>query len=49
VAEVDNAAKAVAERRELDLKEKAEIQSVSKQAWAKLPSHYEWLKDWEYV
>ena len=49
VAEVDNVAKAVMERRELDLKEKAEIQTVNGQMWAKLSNHYQWLRDWEYV
>jgi aryl-alcohol dehydrogenase-like predicted oxidoreductase len=49
VAEVDNAAKAVAERRQLDVKEKAELKGVNEQIMAGLPGHYEWLKDWEYV
>jgi aryl-alcohol dehydrogenase-like predicted oxidoreductase len=49
VAEVDNVAKAVSERRELDLKEKAEIEGVNDGMWARLPSHYQWLRDWEYV
>ncbi len=49
VSEVDNAVKAVKERRELDLKEKAELENAGKQMWAKLPRHYQWLKDWEYV
>jgi hypothetical protein len=46
---VDNVAKAVMERRELDLKEKAELDNANKQAWAKLPANYQWLKNWEYV
>jgi len=49
VAEVDNAVKAVTERRQLDVKEKAEIQKVSDRMWANLPRRYEWLRDWEYV
>jgi aryl-alcohol dehydrogenase-like predicted oxidoreductase len=49
VAEVDNVAKAVTERRELDLKEKAELRRVNDQMWTRLPSHYEWLRDWECV
>jgi aryl-alcohol dehydrogenase-like predicted oxidoreductase len=49
IAEVDNAAKAVTERRELDLKEKAEIRGLNDQMLASLPGHYEWLRDWEYV
>ena len=46
---VDNVVKAVKERRELDLKERAELENAGKQMWAKLPPHYQWLKDWEYV
>jgi aryl-alcohol dehydrogenase-like predicted oxidoreductase len=49
VAEVDNAVKAVTERRQLDLKEKAAIQNASDKMWANLPRHYEWLRGWEYV
>ena len=49
VREVDNVVRAVMERRELDLKERAELENASKQMWAKLPPHYQWLKDWEYV
>ena len=49
VSEVDNAVKAVKERRQLDLKERAELENAGKQTWAKLPPHYQWLKDWEYV
>jgi len=46
---VDNVAKAVMERRQLDLKEKAELENANKQALAKLPSNYQWLRNWEYV
>jgi aryl-alcohol dehydrogenase-like predicted oxidoreductase len=46
---VDNVAKAVMERRELDLKETAELDRANKQAWAKLPANYQWLKNWEHV
>jgi len=46
---VDNVAKAVMERRQLDLKEKAELENANKQALAKLPPHYQWLRNWEYV
>ncbi|MBA7507662.1 hypothetical protein ES706_06382 [subsurface metagenome] len=46
---VDNVAKAVMERRELDVRETAELQNANKQAWAKLPANYQWLKNWEYV
>ncbi len=47
--QVDNVALAVAERRELDLEEKAELDRAMDRAWAGLPYHYQWLKDWEYV
>ncbi len=49
VQHVDNVAKAVKERRQLDLKEKAELDTANKQALAKLPSNYQWLRNWEYV
>ena len=47
--QVDNVAKAVKERRELDLAEAKELEKVMDQTWAKLPENYQWLKDWEYV
>lgn len=47
--QVDNAALAVMERRELDAKERAELDRAIERAWANLPSHYQWLKQWEYV
>ena len=47
--QVDNAALAVAERRELDAKEGPSWTRAMDRAWANLPSHYQWLKDWEYV
>jgi len=49
IAHVDNAVKAVVERRQLDLKEQAELEAAGKEMWAKLPRNYQWLKDWEYV
>ena len=47
--QVDNVCLAVKERRELDVQEKAELNSAMDRAWANLPPHYQWLKDWEYV
>jgi len=47
--QVDNMAKAIKERRELDLQEKAELERATSEMWAKLPANYQWLKDWEYV
>jgi len=49
VSEVDNVVQAVRERRQLDLKERAELENAANETWAKLPSHYQWLKQWEYV
>jgi len=49
VQQVDNVARAVKERRELDSKEKADLHEAMEHAWANLPTDYQWLKDWEYV
>jgi len=49
IEQVDNAVKAVKERRQFDLKERAQLERASEQAWAKLPQNYQWLKDWQYV
>lgn len=49
VEEVDNMAKAVMERRELDLAETEELHRLNEQMWANLPPDYQWLKEWEYV
>jgi predicted aldo/keto reductase-like oxidoreductase len=47
--QVDNVAKAVKERRELDAAEAKELEQAMDEAWARLPADYQWLKDWEYV
>ncbi len=49
VAEVDNMVQAVKEKRELAAVERRELEEASRQMWASLPEHYEWLRDWEYV
>ncbi len=49
IRQVDNVTKAVMERRQLDLKERAELENAGRQMWAKLPTHYQWLRNWEYV
>ncbi len=49
VQHVDNVAKAVKERRELDMSEKAALDTANAEGMAKLPPKYAWLKDWEYV
>ena len=49
--QVKNMALAIKEYREHDL-DKAEARKLEKamdRAWANLPRHYQWLKDWEYV
>ena len=47
--QVDNVCLAVAERRVLDVEEQAQLDRAMDRAWANLPPHYQWLKDWEYV
>jgi len=48
--QVYNAAKAVNERRELDVAERRQLDEAVDQMWAKLPDGYKWLKnEWEYV
>jgi len=49
IEEVDNVAKAMMERHELDMKETAELEKANRQAMAKLPKNYQWLKNWQYV
>jgi diketogulonate reductase-like aldo/keto reductase len=47
--QVDNVAQAAKERRELDAKERAQLERASDEAFARLPEDYQWLKEWEYV
>jgi aryl-alcohol dehydrogenase-like predicted oxidoreductase len=47
--QVDNACLAVVERRQLDEKEQTRLDHAMDRAWANLSTHYQWLKDWEYV
>jgi predicted aldo/keto reductase-like oxidoreductase len=47
--QVDNMAKAVTERRYLDLTEAKKLAKAMDRAWANLSAHYQWLKNWEYV
>jgi len=50
VDQVKNAAKAVTERRELDLAETRRLDRAVEEMWANLPPGYGWLKrDWEWV
>ncbi len=47
--QVDNVARAVAERRELDRKEQTELEAFRNHVWANLNPGYDWLRNWEYV
>ena len=47
--QVDNAVLAVRERRQLDLKEKAELEQAGREMWSRLRPSHQWLRDWEYV
>jgi predicted aldo/keto reductase-like oxidoreductase len=47
--QVDNVVRAIKERRELDSAEAKELEQAMDEAWANLPPHRQWLKDWEYV
>jgi aryl-alcohol dehydrogenase-like predicted oxidoreductase len=47
--QVDNAAEAVKERRQLDKEELAELERATRDLWARLPQNYQWLRNWEYV
>jgi aryl-alcohol dehydrogenase-like predicted oxidoreductase len=49
IHQVDNMARAVKERRELDVTERAELERSADEMWARLPANYQWLKNWEYV
>ena len=49
IHQVDNAVQAVKERRQLDRKEKAELDEAGRRMWAGLHPGHEWLREWEYV
>jgi aryl-alcohol dehydrogenase-like predicted oxidoreductase len=49
IEQVDNAVKAVKERRQFDIEERARLDNAAREAWAKLPQNYQWLKNWECV
>jgi aryl-alcohol dehydrogenase-like predicted oxidoreductase len=49
IHQVDNAVQAVRERRQLDLKERAELEDATSRMWAQLRPGHQWLKEWEYV
>ncbi|MFC1597886.1 aldo/keto reductase [Planctomycetota bacterium] len=47
--QVDNVARAVLQHRELDVEEQAELDAGLRRAFANLPPHYRWLRDWDYI
>jgi uncharacterized protein len=47
--EVDNAIKAIAERRQLDIKETSKLNQINHQALTQLPPNYQWLRKWHQV
>jgi predicted aldo/keto reductase-like oxidoreductase len=47
--QVQNAAKAVLERRKLDHSERTELKQATEAMWANLRPNHRWLRDWEYV
>jgi predicted aldo/keto reductase-like oxidoreductase len=50
VDQVNNAARAVSERRKFDLAETKRLDEAVEQMWTNLPKGYQWLKqEWEYV
>ncbi|MCC7174979.1 MAG: aldo/keto reductase [Bryobacterales bacterium] len=49
MAQVENAAKAIMERRKLDRAEQQQLDKASRHMWANLRPGYEWLRNWEYV
>jgi aryl-alcohol dehydrogenase-like predicted oxidoreductase len=49
IHQVDNAARAIRERRELDAKETAHLSAAAKEMMANLPPDYHWLRNWEWV
>lgn len=49
VGQVENTVKAVQERRQLDVKEVGQLERISKNTMPRLPAHYRWLENWQYV
>lgn len=47
--QIDNAVRAVQERRQLDLKETAQLEQSAKEMLAELPPDYHWLREWQWV
>jgi aryl-alcohol dehydrogenase-like predicted oxidoreductase len=49
MAQVENAAQAIKEHRQLDRAEKATLDRACKEMWANLRPSHQWLRNWEYV
>jgi len=49
IHQVDNAVRAIKERRELDVQELARLDSAAGEMMASLPQEYQWLREWEWV
>jgi len=49
VGQVKNAAAAAKERRRFDLAEAKRFEQITQEMWHKLPQHYHWLRNWEWV
>ncbi len=47
--QVDNAARAILERRKLDAREKARLERISTEMWANLRPSHQWLRNWEFA
>ena len=47
--QVDNIVAAIRERRQLDVREQAQLDEAGREMWANLPEDYQWLKDWQEV
>jgi predicted aldo/keto reductase-like oxidoreductase len=48
-AQVDNMVAAIQQRRSLDDEERAELEILGEEMWARLPANYQWLKEWKFV
>jgi len=49
IHQVENAVRAIRERRELDLNETAQLDQAAGEMLAALPPDYRWLREWEWV
>ena len=49
IHQVDNAVRAIKERRELDMTETAQLDQAAKEMMSSLPQEYQWLREWEWV